>query len=56
VSELGRLTVVTATGEWKELASADFKENVYATPALADGRIFLRTAGHLYCFGRPATK
>lgn len=56
VSERGRLTVVTAAGEWKELATADFKEPVYATPALADGRVYLRTAGHLYCLGRPVGK
>jgi outer membrane protein assembly factor BamB len=56
VSERGRLTVVSAAGEWKDLATADFKESVYATPALADGRIYLRTAGHLYCLGRPAGK
>jgi outer membrane protein assembly factor BamB len=53
VSERGRLTVVSGAGEWKELATADFKESVYATPALADGRIYLRTSGHLYCLGRP---
>jgi outer membrane protein assembly factor BamB len=56
VSERGRLTVVTAAGEWKELATADFGENVYATPALADGRVYLRTTGHLYCLGRPSGK
>jgi len=25
---------------------------VLATPAVAGGRIYLRTAGHLYCIGR----
>jgi outer membrane protein assembly factor BamB len=52
-SERGRVTVVSAVGEWKELATADFKEPIYSTPALVGGRIYLRTAGHLYCFGRP---
>ena len=28
-----------------------FGEAVYATPAIANGRIYLRTSGHLYCFG-----
>ena len=36
--------------QWKELAKADFKEEIFATPAIADGRIYIRTAGHLYCF------
>jgi outer membrane protein assembly factor BamB len=51
LSERGKLTVVSANKEWEELATADFKEDTYATPALVDGRIYLRTAGHLYCFG-----
>ncbi|MEC7556867.1 MAG: PQQ-binding-like beta-propeller repeat protein, partial [Planctomycetota bacterium] len=25
-------------------------EETYATPAIVDGRIYLRTNGHLYCF------
>ncbi len=51
LSERGRLTVVSAVRDWQVLASSDFQEDGYATPALADGRIYLRTAGHLYCFG-----
>jgi outer membrane protein assembly factor BamB len=51
LSERGRLTVVSAARDWKVLATADFGEDVYATPALAGGRVYLRTAGHLYCFG-----
>ena len=49
----GKLTVLRATARWEELATADFGEEVYATPAIADGRIYLRTTGHLYCFGLP---
>jgi hypothetical protein len=33
------------------LAKSDFEEGTYATPAIVEGRIYLRTAGHLYCFG-----
>jgi outer membrane protein assembly factor BamB len=47
----GQLTVVSAAGQWQVLHSADFGEDAYATPAIVDGRIYLRTAGHLYCFG-----
>jgi outer membrane protein assembly factor BamB len=50
--EHGRLTVVSDADDWQVLHTADFEENVYATPALVDNQIFLRTAGHLYCFGR----
>jgi hypothetical protein len=34
------------------LHSAEFGEEGYATPAIVDGRIYLRTSGHLYCFGQ----
>jgi outer membrane protein assembly factor BamB len=56
LDERGRLTVVRAGRDWRVLASSDFEEDVYATPAVADGRIYLRTVGHLYCFGLPAKK
>jgi outer membrane protein assembly factor BamB len=51
LSQEGRLTVISAVGDWQVLHAADFGEPTYATPALVDGRIYLRTAGHLYCFG-----
>jgi outer membrane protein assembly factor BamB len=56
LSERGRLAVVQAGREGRLLFAGDFEEDVYATPALADGRIYLRTSGHLYCFGLPASK
>ncbi len=51
VDQNGELTIVKAAGDWEELSSADFGEQVYATPAIVDGRLYLRTVGHLYCFG-----
>lgn len=51
LNEDGHLTVVKAEGKWETLHTAEFKEGGYATPALVDGRIYLRTSGHLYCFG-----
>jgi outer membrane protein assembly factor BamB len=51
LSEEGKLTVINAAADWEVLHVAEFGENAYATPALVDGRIYLRTAGHLYCFG-----
>jgi outer membrane protein assembly factor BamB len=49
--EQGRLTVVAAGEELEILHTADFKEDVFATPAVVDGRLYIRTAGHLFCFG-----
>lgn len=47
----GSLSVLSAEGKWKQLHSARFDEDVYATPAIAEGRVFLRTGKSLYCFG-----
>lgn len=51
LDEIGRLTVISATDQAEVLHTADFKEDVFATPAIVDGRIYLRTAKALYCFG-----
>ena len=51
-SETGKVAVLKAAGEWDVLRVNDLGEDIYATPALAGGRIYLRTAEHLYCFER----
>jgi outer membrane protein assembly factor BamB len=51
IDEPGRLTVVGGDENLDVLHTADFKEDVFATPAIIDGRIFLRTASQLFCFG-----
>jgi len=50
LDQKGRLSVISGEGKWKVLHRAQFGEETYATPALVDGRIYLRTHGHLYCF------
>src|SRR5262249_29346746 len=52
VSQKGDLTVVAAGAEWKVLHRDRFGEEVFGTPALVDGKIYFRTVGHLYCFGK----
>jgi outer membrane protein assembly factor BamB len=47
----GTLSVVSAADQWQVIHSAEFGEECFATPALLDGRIYLRTSRHLYCFG-----
>ena len=54
LNERGRLTIISAVGNWKVLSTANFGEDTYATPAILNGRIYLRTVGHLYCFGHSA--
>ena len=51
LSENGLLTVLAAGKELKPIHSAQFGEPCFATPALVDDKIWLRTFGHLYCFG-----
>ena len=50
-SETGKVSVLTAKGNWEVLSTIDLEEEIYATPAIADGRIYLRTASALYAFG-----
>ena len=47
----GSATVVQAGKEFKVLAKNKLGEDLAASPALAGGRLFLRGAGHLWCFG-----
>lgn len=51
LSESGLLTVLAAGKKLEPIHSAEFDEPCFATPALVDDRIWLRTEGHLYCFG-----
>ena len=50
IGERGHLTVVSAEAEWKQVAESSFEEDVYASPAISDGCIFVRTVSNLFCF------
>ncbi|HEY3788694.1 MAG TPA: PQQ-binding-like beta-propeller repeat protein, partial [Urbifossiella sp.] len=43
--------VVQAGKTFKILATNDLKETTYASPAISNGRIYIRTWKHLYCIG-----
>ena len=45
------MVVLSAGGEWETLASVDLDDEIWATPAIADGRLYVRTRGRLYSFG-----
>ena len=34
------------------VAHNDLAEPIFATPAIVGGRLYVRTTGHLYAFGR----
>jgi outer membrane protein assembly factor BamB len=52
----GKLTVVKAGGEKPEiLHQAEFGERIYASPAIANDKFYLRTRSALYAFGANPT-
>jgi outer membrane protein assembly factor BamB len=52
ISQDGTVSVVEAKGEWEVLSVNALGDEVFATPAIADGRLYIRTQSMLYCFGR----
>jgi outer membrane protein assembly factor BamB len=44
----GVVTVIQVDEKLNVLARNNFKEKIFATPAIAENKIYLRTAGHLY--------
>jgi len=50
----GKMTVLKAGAEWEVLGVNDLGEETHATPALSEGRIYVRTHSLLYCFGSGA--
>ncbi len=53
VSQAGKLSVLKAQGEWEVLKVNNLDEDVFATPALGDNRLYVRTRSTLYSFGLP---
>jgi outer membrane protein assembly factor BamB len=52
IGQGGQVSVLKAAGEWEVLAVNELDDEVYATPAIADGRIYIRTRSALYSFGK----
>jgi outer membrane protein assembly factor BamB len=53
VTESGTVAVVRADGQLTLVSVNDLDDMVSSTPAIAAGRLFVRTRGALYCFGLP---
>ncbi len=51
IGQGGQVSVLKAAGDWEVLTVNELDEECFATPAIADGRIYIRTRGTLYCFG-----
>jgi outer membrane protein assembly factor BamB len=52
VSEEGKATVIQAGAQWQILKVNDLGEGCKGTPAVADGRLYIRTYEALYCFAK----
>jgi outer membrane protein assembly factor BamB len=52
IGQGGQVSVLKAAGEWEVLKVNELDDEVYATPAIADGRIYIRTRSALYSFGK----
>jgi outer membrane protein assembly factor BamB len=48
----GVITVLAAGDKPDVLARADLRERLVATPAIVDSKLYVRTANHLWAFGR----
>jgi outer membrane protein assembly factor BamB len=52
--ENGFIVVLTDSPQLEVLAKNDMGENCIATPAIADGKLFVRTKDKLFCIANPA--
>ena len=51
--ENGFIVVLANQSQQKVLAKNDMGESCLATPAIADGRIYIRTRNKLFCVAKP---
>lgn len=49
-NEEGKVAVLKPGRDWELVQLNDFKEDIFATPALSQGKLYIRTAAALYAF------
>ncbi len=54
VSASGKVTVLKADAQWEIVATNDLDDEVWATPAIAGGNLYIRTRNALYAFAASA--
>src|SRR5688572_10250361 len=52
IGQGGQVSVLKAAGDWEVIAVNELDDECFATPAIADGRIYIRTRSALYAFGK----
>jgi outer membrane protein assembly factor BamB len=50
-SEHGKVVVLRAAGDWEVLAINEFDSDIYATPAVSESQMYIRTQNALYAIG-----
>ena len=51
INEAGRVFIFDAAPAFRLLGKNDLGERVIASPAVVDGKLYVRGATHLYCIG-----
>ncbi|HEX6043663.1 MAG TPA: PQQ-binding-like beta-propeller repeat protein [Pyrinomonadaceae bacterium] len=52
IGQGGQVSVLKAAGEWEVMAVNELDDECFATPAISDGHIYIRTRSALYSFGK----
>ncbi len=52
IAEDGEIAVFKAEKEFEQVTKVKLGEGVFASPAVADGKLFIRGNTHLFCFGK----
>ena len=55
-NEDGLTTVIKAGPKFELLAENALNDYCLSSPAISDGQMFIRTAGHLFCIGNSSTQ
>jgi outer membrane protein assembly factor BamB len=50
-TEHGKVVVLRAAGDWDILAINEFDSDIFATPAISEGKMYIRTRNALYAIG-----
>jgi outer membrane protein assembly factor BamB len=52
LSDRGTMKIIRPGKEYKEVAVNELGEDCFASPAASDGKLYIRSVGHLYCIGK----
>ena len=54
MSQAGKVSVLKPGAEWEVMRTNELGHDAYATPAIVDGKLYIRTDWGLYCFAEGA--